>query len=88
MLVSDRFLKQLKRIRRRTAAGPDGGVPEDRVIAEVLHTLSQGRRLRVIYVSAVDRQHFQPVREIVPGEGILAVACWVDEVRLIDNVPY
>jgi len=40
MLVSDRFLKQLKRIRRRTAAGPDGGVPEravpeDRVIAEV-----------------------------------------------------
>ncbi len=45
MLVSDRFLKQLKRIRRRTTAGaeggvperavPEGGVPEDRVIAEI-----------------------------------------------------
>lgn len=59
----------------------------DRVIAEVTHHISQVRRLRVIYVTAVDPDTMEPVRaQIHPGKTLVAVAVWCDEVRLIDNV--
>jgi pantoate--beta-alanine ligase len=58
----------------------------DRLIAEATHILSQKRRVRVIYVSLVDRLSMEPLREVVPGQAVLAIAAWVDEVRLIDNV--
>lgn len=58
----------------------------DRVIAEVTHLLGQRRRVRVIYVSIVDPATMEPLREIVPGHTLLALAVWVDEVRLIDNI--
>jgi pantoate--beta-alanine ligase len=28
----------------------------------------------------------EPERQIVPGRSLLAIAVWVDEVRLIDNI--
>lgn len=59
---------------------------KDRVIAEVTHMLGTKRRLRVIYVNIVDRDTMEFMREIVPGRSLLALAVWVDEVRLIDNV--
>jgi pantoate--beta-alanine ligase len=58
----------------------------DRVVAETTHIISSKRRVRIIYVSIVDRITFDPVREIEPGESLLAAAVWVDEVRLIDNI--
>jgi pantoate--beta-alanine ligase len=58
----------------------------DRLIAETTHILSQHRRIRVIYVSLVDRCTMEPMREAEPGRSLLAVAAWVDEVRLIDNI--
>jgi pantoate--beta-alanine ligase len=58
----------------------------DRVIAEVTHLLGERRRIRMIYVSIVDPFTMDPVREIVPGKTLLAIAAWIDEVRLIDNV--
>lgn len=58
----------------------------DRVIAEVHHILQGVRRIRVIYAAIVDRDTMKPHREIEPGRSILAIACWVDQVRLIDNV--
>lgn len=59
----------------------------DRIIAEVTHHISQVRRLRVIYVTAVDSITMEPVRsEIMPGRTLVAAAVWCDEVRLIDNV--
>tara|TARA_R100000027_G_scaffold391_7_gene513 strand:+ start:3262 stop:4104 length:843 start_codon:yes stop_codon:yes gene_type:complete len=65
----------------------DNGVRSvDRAIAEVTHTLSQSRRLRIIYAAIVDKNLMQPVKEIVPGECLIAVACWLDQVRLIDNI--
>jgi pantoate--beta-alanine ligase len=57
----------------------------DRVVAETTHVISQKRRVRVIYVSIVDRETMEPERQIVPGRSLLAVAVWVDEIRLIDN---
>ena len=58
----------------------------DRVIAEATHLLGERRRVRVIYVSIVDPVTMEPMREVVPGGTLLAIAVWVDEVRLIDNV--
>jgi len=58
----------------------------DRVVAEVTHLLGNRRRIRVIYVATVDPGSMEPVREIVPGRTLLAIAAWIDEVRLTDNV--
>ena len=58
----------------------------DRVIAEVTHLLGERRRVRVIYVAIVDPATMEPLREVVPGRSLLAIAVWVDEVRLIDNI--
>jgi pantoate--beta-alanine ligase len=58
----------------------------DRLIAEATHLISQHRRVRVIYVSVVDRITMEAVKgEITPGKDLMAIAVWVDEVRLIDN---
>ena len=58
----------------------------DRISAEVIHILSRRRRIRIIYVAIVHRDTMAPVREVIPGETLIATAVWVDEVRMIDNV--
>jgi len=58
----------------------------DRLIAEATHILSQKRRVRVIYISVVDRNTMEAMREVVSGQSLMAIAVWVDEVRLIDNI--
>lgn len=64
-----------------------GGVGSpDRLIAEVTHRLGERRRLRVIYVAIVDPVTMEPRRDIVPGRTLLAIAVWVDEIRLTDNI--
>lgn len=58
----------------------------DRLIAEATHLIGQHRRVRIIYVSIVDRDTMEAVKgEITEGRAIMAIAAWVDEVRLIDN---
>jgi len=64
----------------------DSGVKSpDRLIAEATHILSQHRRVRIIYISIVDSLTMETVRDIIPGRTMLAIAAWIDEVRLIDN---
>lgn len=63
-----------------------GSINVDRVKAEVLNVLKEGRYLRVNYVEVVDRESMRPESEILPGRSLLAVAVWVDQVRLIDNL--
>ncbi len=58
----------------------------DRVIAEATHLLGQNRRVRIIYVAIVDGATMETVREITPGRSMLAIAAWIDEVRVGDNV--
>ncbi len=62
-----------------------GELPADRLIAEATHILSHNRRIRIIYVAVADRLTMEPMREVVPGKALMAIAVWVDEVRLIDN---
>ncbi|MGA1205368.1 MAG: pantoate--beta-alanine ligase [Opitutales bacterium] len=59
----------------------------DRILAEVTHHISQVRRLRVIYVAAVDPETMDPIRsQISPGRTLVMTAIWCDEVRLTDNI--
>jgi pantoate--beta-alanine ligase len=65
----------------------DGGVRSaDRVVAEATHIMAAKRRLRVIYIGVVHRDTMEAQREVVPGQSLMAVAFWVDEVRLTDNI--
>lgn len=62
-----------------------GELRADRLIAEATHILSDHRRIRVIYVAVADRDTMEAAREVTPGKSLIALAVWVDEVRLIDN---
>jgi pantoate--beta-alanine ligase len=65
----------------------DGGVRNaDRLVAEATHLMGTRRRVRVIYTSIVDPNTMEAIREVVPGKAMMAIAVWVDEVRLIDNI--
>lgn len=59
----------------------------DRLVAEVTHIIAAKRRLRVIYISVVDRHTMEQLREIGPGQCLLAISYWIDEIRLTDNMP-
>ncbi len=72
----------LERAREMVAQGVRS---PDRVIAEATHLLGERRRVGVIYVSIVDPVTMEPLREIVPGSTLMAIAAWVDEVRVIDS---
>lgn len=74
----------LKRAREMVESGVRSA---DRVVAEATHIMAAKRRLRVIYIGVVNRDTMEAVREIVPGSALMAVAFWVDEVRLTDNMP-
>lgn len=63
----------------------DGERRVDRLVAEVTHRLGEKRRIRMIYVAIVNPMTMEPAREIIPGESLMTIAAWVDEVRLIDN---
>ncbi len=75
----DRALKRVK------AMVDSGVLSSDRLIAEATHIMGQHRRVRVIYVSVVDPNTMEPVREVVPGRTLICIAAWLDEVRLTDN---
>ncbi|MGF1450628.1 MAG: pantoate--beta-alanine ligase [Opitutales bacterium] len=63
-----------------------GTLSVERVKAEVVHHLSQSRRLRVIYVEVVDPDTMEPERSVRPGRSLLVTAVWLDRTRLIDNL--
>jgi pantoate--beta-alanine ligase len=80
-------LAVVKALRKATEMVETGVRSTDRVVAEATHIIGQKRRLRVIYISVVDKRTMEQVREITPGGCLMAVSFWVDEVRLTDNMP-
>jgi len=55
------------------------------LISEVKSILSSDTRLRTEYVQIVDNDSLKDV-SLITGSAVLAVAAWVGEVRLIDNI--
>jgi pantoate--beta-alanine ligase len=80
-------LAVVKALRTAREMVESGVKSTDRVVAEATHIIGQKRRLRVIYISVVDRRTMEQVREIVTGQCLMAVSFWVDEIRLTDNMP-
>jgi len=75
--------RALKKVEEMAA----GGVRSpDRLIAETTHILGECRQLRVIYVSLVNRDTMESVREVELGRCLLMISAWVDEIRVIDNI--
>src|SRR5258708_3919829 len=73
---------------RRAKEMVESGVKSpDRLVAEVTHRIAAKRRLRVIYISVVDPHTMESLREVAPGNCLMAISYWVDEVRLTDNIP-
>jgi pantoate--beta-alanine ligase len=73
---------------RRAKEMVESGVKSpDRLVAEVTHLIAAKRRLRVIYISVVDPHTMESLREVAPGNCLMAISYWVDEVRLTDNIP-
>lgn len=73
---------------RRAKEMVEAGVKSaDRLVAEVTHLIAAKRRLRVIYISVVDRNTMEQLREVAPGQCLMAISYWVDEVRMTDNMP-
>lgn len=73
---------------RRSKEMVDSGVKSaDRLVAEVTHLIAAKRRLRVIYISVVDRNTMEQLREVTSGQCLMAISFWVDEVKLTDNMP-
>jgi pantoate--beta-alanine ligase len=73
---------------RRAKEMVESGVKSaDRLVAEVTHLIAAKRRLRVIYISVVDRNTMEQLREVVPGQCLMAISYWIDEVRMTDNMP-
>ncbi len=72
---------------RKGAAIYEMGIDStDRILAEITHHISEVRRLRVIYVQAVDMETMKPLRYVEKGRTLIATAVWCDEIRLIDNI--
>jgi pantoate--beta-alanine ligase len=59
----------------------------ERVKSEVMSILTQSSIVRVNYVEIVDRETMGLEREVEPGRSLIVVAAWLNEVRLIDNLP-
>ncbi len=83
----DEALAVVRALRKAKEMVEAGVKSTDRLVAEATHIMGQKRRLRVIYVSVVDRRTMEQLREVAPGDCLMAISYWVDEVRLTDNMP-
>jgi pantoate--beta-alanine ligase len=83
----DEALAVIKALRKAKEMVEQGVKSTDRLVAEATHIISQKRRLRMIYISVVDPRTMEQLREVVPGDCLMAISYWVDEVRLTDNMP-
>lgn len=64
----------------------EGSHSPERIRAKIMNQLNHQLRIRIIYIEIVDRYTMQPVKEVIRGQTLAAVAVWIDRVRLIDNV--
>ena len=58
----------------------------NRITEEIIDYISAFSRLRLIYVSIVHCNTLEPLKKISPGQSLVALAVWCDDIRLIDNI--
>jgi pantoate--beta-alanine ligase len=58
----------------------------ERLVAEATHLLADDRRIRVIYVAVVNPATMKKQTDVEPENSLMAIAIWLDQTRLIDNI--
>lgn len=58
----------------------------ERLVAEATHLLADDRRIRVIYVAVVNPATMKKQTDVEPENSLVAIAIWLDQTRLIDNI--
>jgi pantoate--beta-alanine ligase len=56
------------------------------LVAEATHLLADDRRIRVIYVAVVNPATMKKQTDVEPENSLMAIAIWLDQTRLIDNI--
>ncbi len=62
-----------------------GQADAEKVLGEIKNVMAEERSVKLQYLEAVDAGTLAPVKEIKPGT-MIAVAAYLDNVRLIDNI--
>jgi len=73
-------------LRSAKALSREGAHSPERIRAQIMNRLNHQLRIRIIYIEIVDRYTMQSAKEVIQGQTIAAVAVWVDNIRLIDNI--
>jgi pantoate--beta-alanine ligase len=62
-----------------------GETDSEKVLEEVKKVIAGERKVKLQYLEAVKTESLEPVKEITPGT-MIALAAYLDNVRLIDNI--
>ncbi len=57
-----------------------------KVIKEIKKVILENNRFELQYLEAVDSENLEPLKRIKPGHTLIALAAYLDNVRLIDNI--
>jgi pantoate--beta-alanine ligase len=63
-----------------------GEVNTEKVLDEIKKVIQEERKVKLQYLEAVDAETFVSLAQIKPGATLLALAAYLDNVRLIDNI--
>lgn len=82
--LSDAELRTARTLYQALLAGSKAGKKREQILAAAKAQLSSEATLE--YLELVDPQSFELVDQLPAGGGLLIIAAWVGDVRLIDNV--
>ena len=63
-----------------------GETSTEKTLEEIRKVIHEERKVKLQYLEAVDVETLQPLNRVKPGNTLLALAAYVDNVRLIDNM--
>jgi pantoate--beta-alanine ligase len=82
--LSDAELRTARTLYQALLAGSKAGKKREQILAAAKAQLSSEATLE--YLELVDPQSFELVEQLPAGGGLLIIAAWVGDVRLIDNL--
>lgn len=62
-----------------------GETSSEKVLSEIKKVIADERKVKIQYLEAVNAENLEPASEIKPGT-LIALAAYLDNVRLIDNI--
>lgn len=72
-------------LRKAKKLALSGEKNSDKIITEIKNVIIQKKSARIDYVAIVDAQTLEPL-EYIKGKTLIALAVWIGETRLIDNI--